>query len=78
MDSIKLRTHIGEDGMLQVKLPDLVANRDIEVMVIYQPVNEEAKRKWPPGFIERIAGSWQGEPLIREPQGEYPERESLE
>jgi hypothetical protein len=30
---------------------------------------------WTPGFFERTAGSWQGEPLVRAPQEEASERE---
>ncbi|WP_157453399.1 hypothetical protein [Coleofasciculus chthonoplastes] len=29
---------------------------------------------WSPGFFERTAGKWQGEPLTREEQGEYEQR----
>jgi hypothetical protein len=36
MDSIKLKTHIGDDGLLQLQLP--IANQDLEVMVIYQAI----------------------------------------
>ncbi len=32
---------------------------------------------WPPGFFERTAGAWQGEPLVREPQGKYEDRDKL-
>jgi hypothetical protein len=30
---------------------------------------------WSEGFFERTYGSWEGEPLEREPQPEYQERE---
>ena len=30
---------------------------------------------WTPGFFERTAGSWQGEPLERGDQGKYDERD---
>lgn len=30
---------------------------------------------WSPGFFERTAGAWQGEPLVRPSQGEYDERD---
>lgn len=30
---------------------------------------------WPIGFFERTFGSWVGDPLVREPQGEYEVRE---
>jgi hypothetical protein len=77
MQSIKLQTHIGNDGLLQLKLPVGMTNQDLEVIVIYQPVNQNQKRAWSPGFFERTFGAWQGEPLVRESQGELPERESL-
>lgn len=32
---------------------------------------------WPEGYFERVVGSWQGEPLEREPQGEAEEQEPL-
>ncbi|MEK8016922.1 MAG: hypothetical protein VSS75_008645 [Candidatus Parabeggiatoa sp.] len=32
---------------------------------------------WPPGFFERTAGAWEGEPLTRDEQGEYEQREVL-
>lgn len=32
---------------------------------------------YPPGFFEEVAGSWEGEPLVRVEQGEYQIREEL-
>jgi plasmid stability protein len=32
---------------------------------------------WSPGFFERTAGAWEGEPLTRGEQGEYEIREPL-
>jgi hypothetical protein len=77
MHSIKLQTHVGHDGLLQFKLPVGMSNQDLEVIVIYQPINQTPKRAWSPQFFERTFGAWQGEPLVREPQGELPERDSL-
>ena len=77
MHSIKLQTHVGHDGLLQLKLPVGMNNQDLEVIVIYQPLNQTPKRAWSPGFFERTFGAWQGEPLVRESQGELPERDSL-
>lgn len=39
--------------------------------------DQPRKRQWSPHFFERTAGSWQGEPLIREEQGEQPERDEF-
>ncbi|MGK7922002.1 MAG: hypothetical protein AB4080_18560 [Trichodesmium sp.] len=32
---------------------------------------------WEPGFFEEVIGGWAGEPLVREPQPEYQEKEPL-
>lgn len=40
MDSIKVKTYIGQDGMLSLHLP--IANQDIEAMVIYQPITKRS------------------------------------
>jgi hypothetical protein len=32
---------------------------------------------WPLGFFEATAGAWAGEPLVREPQGDYEIRDEL-
>ncbi|MGD1699379.1 hypothetical protein [Dapis sp. BLCC M229] len=36
MESIKIKTHIGEDRILSLRLP--ITNPEIEVMVVYQPI----------------------------------------
>ena len=73
MESIKIQAQVGEDGILSVRLP--VKNQEVEAMVVYQSVQK--KRQWSPGFFEKTCGCWEGEPLVREPQPEYQEREPL-
>ena len=73
MESLKVKAHIGEDGILSLHLP--ITNQEIEVMVMYQTVTE--KLQWSPDFFEKTCGSWEGEPLVREPQPQYQEREPL-
>lgn len=34
--------------------------------------------EWPEGYFERVFGQWQGEPLVRPPQGEFETRPELE
>lgn len=43
MESIKLKTHVGDDGLLHLSLPVGITNQDLEVMVIYQ---REAKKSY--------------------------------
>lgn len=37
MQSIKLNTYVGEDGVLQLQIPVDVSNAEMEVIVIYHP-----------------------------------------
>ena len=38
MQTIRLRSHVGLDGSLQLQLKDLPADQDIEIVLIYQAV----------------------------------------
>ena len=38
MKSIKARQHFGQDGILHLNMPVGLVEREVEVMVIYQPV----------------------------------------
>lgn len=75
MISVKTKAHIGPQGTLLLEVPTPLRETDVEVMVVIQPAPEN--RGWPPGFFEATAGAWQGEPLQRETQGEYEQREEL-
>jgi hypothetical protein len=84
MESIKLNSHVGDDGVLQIQVPVGFKNEDLEVMVIFQRLKSpESKlaalesKGWQPGFFEEVIGSWQGEPLERPEQLPYEIREEL-
>jgi hypothetical protein len=38
MESIKIRTYIGDDGILQIQLPPEITNQELDVMIVFQPV----------------------------------------
>ncbi|MEM9157012.1 MAG: hypothetical protein AAGB13_18580, partial [Cyanobacteria bacterium P01_F01_bin.33] len=40
MESVKVRQRVGQDGILRLEIPVDLAERDVEVTVIYQPVQE--------------------------------------
>jgi hypothetical protein len=78
MQSIKLCSHIGADGILHLELPVGVTDTEIEVTVTVKAVNSVTKKKsWLPGFFEEVIGGWVGEPLERPEQGEFETREQL-
>jgi hypothetical protein len=83
MQSVTVRSHVGSDGVLHLDIPVSTVDKDFEVMVIYQPIQSEAKPKtpealgWPPDFFERTAGCLADDPIVRYPQGEYEDREPI-
>ena len=74
MQTIKLDTRVGHDGILKLEVPLDVADADLEVLVV---VHRKEKRGWPAGYFERTAGSLADAPLERPSQGEYEERDAL-
>ena len=84
MQSIKLCSHVGADGILHLDIPVEVTDKQIEVTVTYQMLEPSTAPKtpeelgWPPGFFEQTAGALADDPIQRYPQGEYDARESLE
>lgn len=67
MQTIKLDTRVGRDGILKLELPLDVSDMDVEVLVVVQ---RKEKRGWPPGYFERTAGSLADDPLQRPSQGD--------
>lgn len=70
--------HVAADGVLRLKVPAGFANADLDVTLEVSsagtngrpPTPEELG--WPPGFFEETFGAWEGEPLERPDQGEFP------
>jgi hypothetical protein len=57
------------------QLPDLLAQEVLDFLLFVRKRHNSA---WPQGLFEKTAGAWQGEPLVREPQGEANPRLALE
>lgn len=47
MQSIKLRSHVGSDGILHLEIPLGITDQEIEVMVIYQQLEPSAQLQIP-------------------------------
>ena len=75
MKTVRVRSHVDSDGLVKIKLPEY-HNEDVEILLVYQPVQAESKRQWSQKFID-IQGAWEGEPLERGSQGTQPERDPL-
>jgi len=71
---------IVDDAPETVPVPPEFRHKRVEIT--FRPLEEGPVEKdahgWPVGFFEATAGAWEGEPLTREPQGEYEKRLELD
>ncbi len=77
MQTIRLHTRTGDDGILHLDVPVGAPNADCEVTVTV-PVattNGQEAPDYPTRFFEDTAGAWQGD-FVRD-QGKYEQREEL-
>jgi hypothetical protein len=80
METIKLKTYVGSDGILKLEVPVGVSNRDLEVVVVLQPlVNLSVDELgWPIGYFEETYGSLADYPIERGDQGIPEIRDAIE
>ena len=76
MKTINLRSRIGRDGILSLKVPTTEKEVDVEVVIVLQPKNK-SKQLWPENFFENTYGCLKIDPIKRLPQGDFPNREQL-
>ena len=85
METIKLQRRADDNGILTIHVPPALRDRDLEVLVVLQPLappetvpaGPANERGWPIGFFEETYGSLAADLLERLPQGELDEREAL-
>lgn len=66
MESIKIRRHVGQDGILHLDIPIGITGQDVEVMVIYQSVQSSTTTE---RSIEQFYGICAEDPIILDDQG---------
>jgi hypothetical protein len=83
MQSIKLCSHVGADGILHLEIPVGITDKEMEVMVIYQQIEPSTPTRtpeelgWPPGFFEQTYGSCQDDPIVIDYEGDFETREEV-
>ncbi|MDM3845022.1 MAG: hypothetical protein PT120_10135 [Aphanizomenon gracile PMC649.10] len=78
MQSIKIRSYVGKDGMLHLDIPLEMKEPELEVTVTFEAVNQtieiaqnqELKDLEWHNFMNRTYGCLADDPTIRYPQGE--------
>ncbi len=66
MESIKVRRHVGQDGILHLDIPVGITERDLEVMVIYESVSSSAATG---RSLEQLYGICADDPIIVDDRG---------
>lgn len=74
MQALKLKAHVGHDGILRLQVPMGVADVDGEIVGTVPP--RMTAEEWQ-AFDERTAGSLADDPIERLPQGDYEQQEPI-
>ncbi|MDB9309024.1 hypothetical protein PN471_10310 [Aphanizomenon sp. CS-733/32] len=70
MESMKIKTHIGNDKIIKIELPDEFADQELEMVIVFQRIAKtslKSENKSPKElgysqrFLEEVIGSWQGQ-----------------
>lgn len=79
MQSIKLNTYVGDDGILQLQIPVGVSNAEMEVMVIYHPTTADTTQPNSRSVVsdEELESGWADEPTVRPKSSKSEIREEM-
>jgi hypothetical protein len=83
MGSIKIRRHVGKDGILHLEIPLGMTDKEVEIMIIYQALETPTQQKtpedlgYPPGFFEQTYGICADDPIVIDSEGEFEKREEI-
>ena len=71
MTSIKLRRHIGQDGILHLDIPVGLVERELEIIVIYQSVLVSHENSLTPIWrsLENLYGICADDPIVLDDSG---------
>jgi hypothetical protein len=75
MQSIRVRSRIGKNGMLQIQLPSETEGTELDIILVYQQASSAERTK---KLSDRFYGSIQDDTFFRHPQPEQPDREAFE
>ncbi|MBD1926427.1 hypothetical protein H6F74_09225 [Trichocoleus sp. FACHB-90] len=66
MEGIKVRRHVGQDGILHLDIPVGLTEQDVEVMIIYQPLSSPTVTG---RSLEQFYGICADDPIILDDSG---------
>jgi len=84
MANIRLRSHIGKDGILLLDLPVGLTDAELEITVTFKALPPPEKgqlpqgKGWSPGFFEETFGAFKDDPLIIDSEGIFDDHDIIE
>lgn len=78
MEAIKLQATVGQDGVLRLELPPLLAQRHVEVVVLLLEDEPVDAMGYPIGYFEETYGICADDPIERGEQPPYDVRDEFE
>jgi hypothetical protein len=80
MQTITLKTHADQDGMVKLVIPTNLAGREVEIVLVMQPLDAEPvdDMGYPLGYFEETYGMFADEPLVRDQPPQPDARDDLE
>ena len=69
MHSMRVRSLIGKNGLLQIQLPETTEGTELDIILVYESVPQKKTK------LSDFYGCIQDETFIRHPQPEQAERE---
>ncbi|MBE9054637.1 hypothetical protein IQ237_01060 [Sphaerospermopsis sp. LEGE 08334] len=77
MHSMRVRSRIGKDGLLQIQLPEAKEGTELDIVLVYETAEKVQKTTQNTINLSDFYGCIQDETFIRHPQPEQPERETF-
>jgi len=77
METIKVRKHVGSDGVLKFEIPVSTPDVDYEVVIVYTAQPRTEQEDWET-FVNRTYGSLADDPIERPEQPPMDVRDEIE
>ena len=80
METIKLKAHIGSDGILKLEMPTHFKDVDTEVVVVLHPTSPQSHHEidWAIDYFKAIDAIEADDMIERPDQGQFEMREPIE
>jgi hypothetical protein len=78
MESIKLKAHIDQDGVLTVQMPHGITDLEAEVVVYFDAKSDTDDQEEWAIFVDRMYGALADDPIERPPEGPPDVRDEIE